>query len=83
MAQARDPFEPLIDPNAPVGVPGDPVPGTDPDSAPPFQPSEPMPNTGADTSSWFGLAYALIAIGAGMVVLGRLYRNPVGTRRRS
>jgi LPXTG-motif cell wall-anchored protein len=83
MAQQRDPFQPLIDPNAPVVAPGDPAPGTDPDTAPPFQPNEQVPNTGADTSSWFGLAYALIAIGAGLVVLARLYRHPGVTRRRA
>jgi hypothetical protein len=80
MAQARDPFVPLVQPGGGVDpATGEPV--TDPQVAPPVQPSEPMPNTGADTSSWFGLAYALIAVGAGMVVLGRLYRNPATTRR--
>jgi hypothetical protein len=80
MAQTRDPFEPLVVPGGAVDPEtGEPV--TDPQVAPPVQPSEPMPNTGADTSSWFGLAYALIGVGAGMVVLARLYRNPAPTRR--
>ena len=80
MAQARDPFVPLVQPGGAVDPEtGEPVAG--PQVAPPVQPSEPMPNTGTDTSSWFGLAYALIAVGAGMVVLGRMYWAPQVTRR--
>ena len=76
MAQARDPFVPLVQPGGAVDPEsGEPV--TDPQVAPPVQPSEPMPNTGVDASSWFGLAYALLAVGAGMVVLGRMYRRPL------
>jgi hypothetical protein len=82
MAQTRDPFVPLVQPGGAVD-PGTGDPGTDPEVAPPFQPDEQVPNTGADTASWFGLAYALIGVGAGMVVLGRLYRSPAVPRRRA
>jgi hypothetical protein len=75
MAQ-RDPFEPLIDPNAPVGAPGDPAPGTDPEGAPPFQPTEQVPNTGANTTDWTAGAYILMVLGGALLMLGRLYRNP-------
>ena len=81
----RDPFEPLIDPNAStVGTGGTTTdPGTS-DPATTFEPvngSEVLANTGSDVSPWLAIAYSLIALGAGAVVIARMYQ-PQALRRR-
>ena len=45
-----------------------------PDTDPEVEPSDDtLPNTGAEPVSWLVMAYALIAIGGGLVVTGRLF----------
>jgi hypothetical protein len=81
----RDPFEPLVDENAgvttvPVG--SDTSSGTSDDDSSGSGTSEGTPNTGMATSSWTGLAYLLIVMGAAAVTLARLRRPPVLAARR-
>ena len=68
----RDPFVPLIAPS-PVATEGTgaTVPTVPVDPAP--DPNEPLPGTGSSTSSWIGLGYVLMALGAGAVVLSRVF----------
>lgn len=74
MAQ-RDPFEPLVDPNAgTTGTTTDSgTTGAEPD---PFQEngSDGLPNTGGDPSPWLVIAYGLVALGAGALVLAKISR---------
>jgi hypothetical protein len=77
----RDPFDPVIDPNPPTtttdgttssgeGPVVQPVPGTDV-----------MANTGSDPSPWLAIAYALVAVGAGAIVIAKLHQPaPIRTR---
>ncbi|MDQ3940506.1 MAG: hypothetical protein M3238_04050 [Actinomycetota bacterium] len=71
LAQPRDPFRPL------VGGPGTTTSTTtttgeiDSTTTVPAG-SERLAETGSDTQSWFGLAYALIALGGGALVLARM-----------
>ncbi|HEX2195358.1 MAG TPA: hypothetical protein VHJ76_00410 [Actinomycetota bacterium] len=71
----RDQFVPLIAPS-PVATGGT-VPTTPVDPAVPVDPvpdpNEPLPGTGSSTSPWVGLGYVLVALGAGAVVLSRVY----------
>ena len=63
----EDPTQP------PDSNPPDTEPDTDPNSDPEVQPSDDtLPNTGAEPISWLVVAYALIAIGGGLVIGGRL-----------
>ncbi len=73
-AGVRDPFVPLIAPS-PVATAGtDPTVPTDPVPVNPApDPDEPLPGTGSSTTSWVGMGYALIALGAGAVVLARVF----------
>jgi hypothetical protein len=78
----RDPFDPVIgsttgSTNTDGSATG---PGTAPNGdgttgqADPTQTgADVMPNTGADPMPWLALAYALVAIGGALVVLGRLH----------
>ena len=76
----RDPFALVISLTEPDGLPTDPTdPVIDPDPAP--VPVDPLPSTGARSDSWMGLAYALVALGGGAVVLSRLV-GPTATRQR-
>jgi hypothetical protein len=72
-AGVRDPFDPLIQPSpAATGI--DPTVSVDPGlPVDPVTPVDPLPDTGADAVTWFGLGYALIALGTGAVVVARLY----------
>ena len=82
----RDPFRPLLS-NETDGAPSggdptgtdpagedptgdDPTGGVDPDPVPP----DGLPTTGSDTTEWLAGAYALIAVGAGLVMLDRVAR---------
>ena len=73
-AQVRDPFLPLVQPTPIEGDDGTTVP-TDPtvpvDPAP--DPTDPLPSTGSSAATWTGLGYVLIALGAGAVVLSKMY----------
>ena len=78
--EARDPFAPVISLTDPDGTPTDPTdPVIDPDPAP--VPVDTLPSTGTYSNSWLGLAYALVALGAGTVLLSRLV-GPAASRRR-
>lgn len=69
----RDPFAPLVSPTEASGGTTDP--GV-PDPADPVvvpDPTEPLPGTGSETTSWVGLGYVLIALGAGAVTLSKVY----------
>lgn len=79
MAQGRDPFDPVVDPN-PVVDPGSGE--VQPQPQPPFDAngSDASPNTGVDPSPYLMIAYTLIAAGAGALVLGKL-RAPISARR--
>lgn len=71
-AAHRDPFEPAIDESAveqPVG--GEATAEQEPAvQAPP----EPLADTGLDGRPWVALAYALVALGGGFLVLSRIAR---------
>ncbi len=73
---ARDPFAPLIAPPTADGS-IDPVNPTDP-TVPvvPVEPVDPLPDTGSSTSAWFAVAYFLMALGGGAVVLSRVFGPP-------
>jgi hypothetical protein len=81
----KDPFEPLIDPNAgttttttttsTTGSTGDTF-------TPPSVGSEGLANTGADIEPWVALAYGLIVVGGGALALARL-QSPRPVRLRS
>lgn len=70
----RDPFAPLVVPD-PVATGTDPTVPTDPSVVvdPVPDPTEPLPETGSPTVTWFGLGYVLIALGAGAVVVSKLF----------
>ncbi len=72
----RDPFAPLIAPPAPDGSVTDPTNPTDPTVPVVPDPVDPLPDTGSSTSSWFGVAYFLVAFGAGAVVLSKVLGPP-------
>src|SRR5688572_1848656 len=68
----RDPFAPPIE--AGEAVPGaeQPAPPADPNVAPAPQTPEELSNTGIEGGPWLAVAYALVALGLGMVVLTRI-----------
>lgn len=80
----RDPFDPLIDPNAPTTTTtttgGTTTTGTTGGSQV-FQPtdgSDALANTGSDVAPWMAIAYSLIVVGAGALALARMYQpHPV------
>lgn len=77
----RDPFVPLIQPS-PVATGTDPTVPVDPvvvDPAP--DPDEPLPGTGAPATTWVGLGYVLIALGAGAVAVSKLFGPMRATAR--
>jgi LPXTG-motif cell wall-anchored protein len=82
LAQARDPFAPVVTENEP-GVPGDEPGNADPIDVTPFDPtnggSEGLPNTGGDPSSWWVLAYGLLATGSVALVVA-WSRRPISLR---
>lgn len=83
----RDPFDPLIDPNAPtVGTTGGSITTTTDTTggSSVFQPtdgSDALANTGSDVSPWMAIAYTLIVMGAGALVVARMYQPHPATRR--
>ena len=90
-ASGDDPFEPSTgsqepatqetdDPNDPTTPPtSEPAPTTDPE--PQSTVGGTLSNTGADVSTWGGIGYLLIVLGACALVLGWMYA-PVTHRRR-
>lgn len=82
----RDPFDPLIDPNAPTTTTTTTTGGTTTTTGTTggsqvFQPtdgSDALANTGADVAPWMAIAYSLIVVGAGALALARMYQpHPV------
>jgi hypothetical protein len=77
MAQARDPFDPLVTQSSSSGSGGGSEDGFETAPAPQDEVDpagqEALPATGADTSVWLGMAYALVALGAGALALSRVY----------
>ena len=80
----KDPFQPVIDPNADTSTTG-----TTTSSGgstlggsftPPSVGSDGLANTGADIEPWLAIAYGLIVIGGGTLALARL-QAPQPTRR--
>ena len=76
----RDPFDPALDSGE--VEPGSEEPGTEepqaeePEEEPPAEPTDGgLGNTGLETQPWLVLAYVLISVGAGAVVLGRVGSN--------
>lgn len=80
----RDPFEPLIDPNAPAtGATGTTSGSTTTTGGTVFEPtdgSDVLADTGSDVSPWMAIAYSLIVLGAGALVIARMYQ-PIVLRR--
>lgn len=79
----RDPFDPVIDPNAPPVVTGAEPTGTTTTTTtlPPNVGSDQLANTGADVAPWLAIAYGLVAMGAGAVVIARMYQPQLVRRR--
>lgn len=80
----RDPFDPVIDPNAaPVVTTGTTTTDTSTTTTtvPPNVGSDALANTGGDVAPWLAIAYGLVAMGAGAVVIGRMYQPQLVRRR--
>lgn len=75
----QDPFEPVIDPNAPVTTidgtttTGTDATGTGTTSVQPSVGSERLANTGSDVAPFMVIAYGLLVVGAGALYLVRLH----------
>ena len=70
----RDPFVPLISPTVPDDGTTDPtVPVDDGGIVVQPDPTDPLPGTGSSSATWFGLAYVVIALGTGAVMLSKLF----------
>ena len=79
----RDPFDPVIDPNAVPVVTGATTtdPTTTTTTVPPNVGSDELANTGADVAPWLAISYGLVAMGAGAVVISRMYQPQLVRRR--
>ena len=83
----RDPFDPVIDPNASTvdtttgGTTTTADTTGDPSIFQPTDGSDALANTGSDVSPWMAIAYALIVLGVGALVLGRMFQPRPATRR--
>jgi hypothetical protein len=78
----KDPFHPVIDPNAVTTAPTGTT-TTTTDTSTVFQSevgSEGLATTGTDVTPWLALAYGLLVLGGGTVIATRLYQ-PQPTRR--
>lgn len=83
----RDPFDPLVDPDAATAGAGGTITTTTttagdaaPGPAGGGGDADGLPNTGSDATPWLVLAYALVAGGAGAVVLSRCFGAPPVSR---
>ena len=79
----KDPFHPVIDPDAGTTVVTDPGTGgqVSTPALPPNVGSDSLAETGMDVSPWVAIAYTLILMGAGALVIARMSRpEPVRTR---
>ncbi len=76
---ARDPFAPLVDPDAATGAATTTTTAArEPTVAEPqvARDADELPDTGSDPAPWFVLAFALVAGGGGLTVVSRCF----GTR---
>lgn len=82
-AAQKDPFDPVIDPDAATttttGTTTTTTTATNP-TQPVFQ-SDRFANTGTDVSPWLAIAYGLLVLGGAAVILARMYQ-PQALRRR-
>lgn len=79
----KDPFHPVIDPDAgTVVVTGSGTVSSDTTTElPPNVGSDSLAPTGMDVSPWLAVAYTLILVGTGSVVIARMSRpEPIRTR---
>lgn len=79
----KDPFHPVIDPDAGTTVVTDPAAGEQVSTPelPPNVGSDSLAETGMDVSPWLAIAYTLILVGTGSVVIARMSRpEPIRTR---
>ena len=78
LAQARDPFEPLVSNETSVSddtganATSDDQGAADDDSTQGAPSESALPNTGGGLTGWIGVAYVLVAVGGGFMVLGRV-----------
>lgn len=76
-AAQRDPFDPVIDPNAPLTTTGGTTTtGTGTTGTTSVQPavgSEGLANTGSDVTPFMVIAYGLLVVGGGALYLARLH----------
>lgn len=82
-AAQKDPFHPVIDPDAATGTTTTTSTTTGSNEGtftPPTVGSEGLANTGADVEPWLVLAYGLIVVGGGVLAAGRLL-GPHPTKR--
>lgn len=72
----KDPFHPVIDPDAgTVVVTGSGTVGSGTTTElPPDVGSDSLAPTGSDVSPWLAIAYTLILLGAGAIVIARMHR---------
>lgn len=72
LAQVRDPFQPLVDPDAGTGtsVEGEVAPAVQPL---PAAPDEPLPDTGSESSPYLAVAFVLICLGLAAMAIARLH----------
>lgn len=79
----KDPFHPVIDPNADTGTAGTTTSSGSTTSGaftPPSIGSEGLANTGADVEPWLAVAYGLIVVGGGALTVVRLQSPRQATR---
>ena len=79
----KDPFDPVIDPNTSTTTTTDTT-GSVGGGSTTFQPSvdnEGLANTGAGISGWLAIAYCLVVLGGGAIVIAKMYQ-PQPIRRR-
>jgi hypothetical protein len=82
-AAQRDPFDPVIDPNAATTGTTGPIDTTGSTGTDPTQPSVDsgvLSTTGSDPSPWLVVAYGLLVLGGTAVILARLH-TPKPIRR--
>jgi hypothetical protein len=72
----RDPFEPAIETGEEAVGSEEPAEEEPVSQVPGPQVGPGVANTGADNRPWLALAYALIALGAALIVIGRLRQQP-------
>ena len=88
LAQERDPFEPqggsgVVEPENGETEPGTAEPGEEEPEVEPEPSDGGLGNTGLDLQPWLVLAYVLVALGTGAVVVGRVLHEASDLAHRS